>query len=71
MGARSPMFDLCPVAYMWTPEVSVHRDYEERGGFSGAKYTTFARIEATQSAYGANPRRARAGWKTASISVTH
>ena len=32
-----------------------NRVYEERGGFSSAKYSTFARIEATQSAYGANP----------------
>ena len=36
-------------------QVSGNRVYEERGGFSGAKYTTFARIEATQSAYGDNP----------------
>ena len=32
-----------------------NRVYEERGGFSGAKYTTYARFEATQTAHYANP----------------
>ena len=46
---------------MWAPEaeVSVQRDYQKRGGFRWSKYTTYARFGATQSAYGANPCRAR------------
>ena len=39
----------------WQEEVSMQLVYEERGGFSGAKCATYARIEATQSAYAANP----------------
>ena len=42
------------------PEVSVQRVYEKRRGFRWSKFTTFARFEATQSAYGANPLENRA-----------
>ena len=36
-------------------EVSVQRVYGKRRGFNGANYTTFARLEATQTAHYANP----------------